>query len=77
MEPASWASARRAPEVAHFCINCHRCHGGCSICRRCACTDAELDAALQQRYVQFWSELIPLITPNQAIDDEPQKPETD
>lgn len=63
--------------AAHYCINCPRCRRGCSICRRCACTDAELDEAFKQHYTPF-QPLQPMVTPLvPAPDEDQQKPETD
>jgi len=39
--------------ACHYCINCPRCKSGCSICRRCACSPAELDAWLNEQVKPF------------------------
>ena len=71
----------------HYCINCPRCKRGCSICRRCACSDKELE----EMFKPFTSPLVsnhdflegfrPILEPTEEAPerdkDEDQKPETD
>ena len=62
--------------VAHYCINCPRCKRGCSICRRCACTPAELDAWMNQLFQPVAPLLAsPLMAlPHEYLQVAPQEP---
>ena len=56
----------------HYCINCPRCHRGCSLCGRCACTPADLEEMFKPFQLP---QLEPLPT-FEPVED-PSKPETD
>lgn len=63
--------------MAHFCINCPYCRGGCSLCGRCACSPAQVDERNFKCWASFMqiTNVTPLVTP--PDDDMPQLPETD
>jgi len=76
--------------ASHYCINCPRCKRGCSICRRCACSPAELDAWLNEQLNPLMAQsstynglqyltVTPLVTQENPEPEEEveQRPETD